>query len=226
MPIEDFVSFCADQFSSLSDIKAGDEAINDAIQRNHANIEKWCVYQKLALVSTFYKTPIYNTRKLANHIFVHGEMLDRYLSLGDLQAVAIIRQGHNIRTRNNNEWDFFSFASKYACWHEPNKYAIFDRLVAKLLVDLNKQLHFCETPVNRRQFDGTNGYACFKDIIDNFSERFNLVSARYKQLDQGMWVWAKCRYKPNDVMEVLEGVKRQFVNLVTPQVNGSGVWWV
>lgn len=182
---------CSDVFEKTDRFAIPDRIIASAITKFQENDTIDAVLPKTILINSFYATQIYDTERAASHILTTDT--DARLASGDLTLVDSIRHGHGIITKKSGrERDFYSFATKYAALHEPSKFPIFDSLVMKLLTQLNKQLKFCPNFTQGKLRD----YQFYVSAIDELIGFTDLKSFRYKQLDQGLWIYAKHIYTP------------------------------
>lgn len=91
---------------------------------------------KCSALNDFYSTNIFGIHTLAEHILSLNidERLHQvdYSLIGDIAKVEV----------NGKEHCFYSFATKYCSHHLPEKYAIYDNYVEKVLLSMNKKEPF------------------------------------------------------------------------------------
>ena len=135
---------------------------------NNNNFEE--VLIKCAVIDNFSSTNVFDLYKMAEHIL--GKHIDERLKDGDYSLVddiAKIEIGGKERT-------FYSFASKYCHYHNPEKFAIYDSYVAKVLcVFLNKKEN------------ELRDYKTFMEALNDFSQRYHLENYKYDNLDKYLW---------------------------------------
>lgn len=174
-------------------IKNAEKALEKLIKKfpNHKSLDE--VYLKVTAINSLYSTNIYDTYKMAYHIFknVNGNIDDR-LEQGDPQLIADIASGHGIKNKQKEEdienekkdKHFYSFATKYCSFHNSNKYAIYDMLIQDLLIKFYKG----DKEIN---YGSLRDYKKFMGVINKFREDNNLESLTLKQIDMYLWLEAK-----------------------------------
>ena len=186
----------ADIFESNDQFSLSDKVIKSAFEQFPGNEVLSTVLPKVILINAFYSTQIYSTEKIARHILTI--YCDSRLDRGDLSLIDSIRHGHGIiKKSSGREIDFYSFATKYAALHKPDRFPIFDSLVARLLPRLNKELCFYPglRQVNLRD------YSVFVSVVDALSDAAELADMKYKRLDQGLWILAKRQFDRSNLTE-------------------------
>lgn len=160
------------------------------IMRENNKIED--VYLKVTAINSLYSTNIYDTYKIAHHIF-HIKDIDKKLEDGDLSVVNEIARGHKI-PNTEKEKNFYSFATKYCSFHNPKNYPIYDGLIQNLLIEYNnskiEDFKFCEPKIN---YDYLRDYEKFKETIEKFKSHFSLTKFELKEIDMFLWLYAKDR---------------------------------
>lgn len=200
----------ADLFLEVERYRLADQVIGPIIKRLPGNKNEIDVLTKVVVINSLYATSIYDVVSIAKHIVSLD--LDEKLIVGDLSVVKNIRRGHEIRTKaKGTEIDFYSFATKYANFHKPNFYPIFDNLVKKLVAHLNEEMKF------HRRFAQTQllDYTVYKDVIDSLMQTVGRSNVGYKEFDQGLWVYAKYRFD----QDKLPGAVQQGMERIIARVN-------
>ena len=87
--------------------------------------------------------------------------------------------------------NFYSFATKYAHFHQPNLYPMYDNLVMRLLCAANKTMGFHK---KFKQSD-LKKYSDYKSVIDSLAQHLGIADWGYKKIDQGLWKCAKDLFK-------------------------------
>lgn len=195
MVLSDILTLGYECFHSIHRYHMGDEVISSTINNFPINTDLIEVYRKVVLINSLYGTAIYDTFKIAEYICSLN--IDTKIQSGDISLIDDIRVGHGILTPNNNQYNFYSFATKYSNWHSPEYFPIYDNLVKRLLFELNNEFNFHD---NFEQIDLSN-YATLKAVIDSITNFTNLQHFRYKKIDTGLWVYAKFKYMPNTLPE-------------------------
>lgn len=135
---------------------------------------------KCSALNDFYSTNIYDIHTLAQHILRLG--IDARLVQGDLSLVNDIARVEI----NGKERFFYSFATKYCSHHQPEKFAIYDNYVEKVLVSINRKEHFANF-----KSEGLKDYNTYMRVILEFQQHFGLTQFSIKQLDQYLWQLGK-----------------------------------
>jgi len=150
---------------------------------NNTKVEDILV--KVALLNDFYSTMIIRTDQVAEHI-LNIKDIDERLKEGDrnlvneIANVSITSLGGESKDRN-----FFSFATKFCCNHQPEKYAIYDRFVAQALWKFIKE----DLKGGYKQAD-LRDYPKFHEIIEKFRDYYHL-DCGLRDLDRYLWIHGK-----------------------------------
>lgn len=86
------------------------------------------IYLKVAAINTLYSTNIYDTYRIAYKIFNNVKNLDERLKKFSPNLIGEIAKGHGIPSIAK-EKNFYSFATKYCSFHNPNEYPIYDSYI-------------------------------------------------------------------------------------------------
>ena len=157
--------------------KALDKLFMDICQRND-NIED--VLIKCSSLNDFYSTNIFDIHTVAQHIL--SLQIDERLKAGD---PSLVNEIAHVEVNGKGHF-FYSFATKYCSHHKPERYAIYDNYVEKVLLSMNKRKHFA----NFKRED-LKDYETYMSIIRAFQQRFGLMQYNIKQLDQYLWQLGK-----------------------------------
>lgn len=135
---------------------------------------------KCSALNDFYSTNIFGIHTVAQHI-LHLNIDQRlrqldYSLVNDIAKVEV----------NGKKRFFYSFATKYCSHHLPEKYAIYDNYVEKVLVSMNRKECFA----NFKKED-LKDYETYMDVIRRFRQHFDLAQYSIKQLDQYLWQLGK-----------------------------------
>ncbi len=85
----------------------------------------------------------------------------------------------------------FVFATKYCSFVEPEKYPIYDSLVAGGLMYFHKKKALIEGKLDFEGIRQNCDYEMFKDIIDEFKRQYELDQCPYKDIDKYLWLVGK-----------------------------------
>lgn len=138
---------------------------------------------KCSTLNDFYSTNIYDIHSVAQHILMLN--IDDRLKDGDLslvQDIACVKVGNPPKERN-----FYSFATKYCSHHQPEKYAIYDSYVEKVLMDFKKR----NNCFSFFKLENLRDYKCYMNVIIDFQNYYGLTQFTFKELDQYLWQLGK-----------------------------------
>jgi hypothetical protein len=173
------LKLCSQRFSAHPTYADAETAITKIISAIPTHTELPGVLAKVAVIKTLYATTLYDTGSMARHICSIPD-IDYSLSHGNLVIVDRIRQGHGITSRKTiKEMDFYSFATKYCSFHNREAYPVFDNLVADLVKGLLNAT------------GDMRNYGFFTSCIDNIRQQYATDLETYKDIDMGLWVYAK-----------------------------------
>lgn len=158
----------------------------DRFPRNNQLHEVLCKVTTLnALYSTqiaTYSEAIPNLVDVAKHIQQNADKIDPALAAGLPDIVDFIAA---VKVSGKKDRFYFSFATKYSSWHNPNAYPIFDSKVEKYLHSFKSEpmlMQCFETGEEKWR------YRHFLKLIDVFRERFGLTSFGYRELDKFLYM--------------------------------------
>ena len=147
---------------------------------------------KAKLLNLFYSTGIQAMNVMVNKILGVAN-IDSRLKKGDLNLVADIAviQLSDGKKRNN-----YSFATKYCALHQPDKYPIYDSIVANVLLYLlknnkippytlrGKKQAENDTCKNIGEYEkALHDYPYYVKVYDSFCRAYNLSSLSYRDVD-------------------------------------------
>ena len=163
VPVEAMIKICQETFPK-----------ND-------NLEE--VLLKCATINTFSSTNVFDLLSVANHIV--DLQIDERLAYKDLSLVNDIAKIEI----GGKEHNFYSFASKYCHYHNPETYAIYDRYVDKVLCLFLKE--FCNIRGEQlREYDE------FILVIKEFRQHYNLDNLSLEDLDKYLWQLGRWYFNP------------------------------
>lgn len=132
---------------------------------------------KVTAINSLYKTRIMSVDYLINHII--NLNIDTKLAIGDSK---IVNQMAQIEI-NGKKYNFYSFATKYACEVEPYQYPFYDNYVSRALNDLQEKFNFTS------KFTQTDlrDYTKYKNIVYDFREFFQLHNFSMQDICRYLW---------------------------------------
>lgn len=143
---------------------------------DHKN--KAAVEVKVKLLNLLYSTYILATNRMTAHILGINE-IDARLKKGDKSLVEEIA---NIQI-GGKKYNFYSFATKYCAYHNPEAFPIYDNIVSKVLTMLNKGKE-SDSAYEKK----LRNYAEYTQIYDTFMKDYGLWRyLTYRQVDAYLW---------------------------------------
>ena len=112
-------------------IKNSDKCLRELISAFPSNKILSEVYLKVVAINSLYSTNIFDTYRLAHHIFTR-ENFDHRVKKVDSILVEDIATEHGIKKKR-----LYSFATKYCSWHNMD-YPIYDGYIKRLLTSYLK----------------------------------------------------------------------------------------
>jgi hypothetical protein len=157
-----------------------ESALRELFERYPKNTQPSHVLLKVAAVNALYHTNIYAVETVALHIAEHGAAIDAAFAAGEPEIVDLISR---VEVKKGKTRQFFSFASKYASWHRPGEYPIYDSRVYGYLSHVKRETNLFGF------LTGTDwNYARFKGEMSQFREHFQLNDCTYKELDAFLYM--------------------------------------
>lgn len=149
---------------------------------NNKDVED--VLVKVATLNDFYSTQIFSVYPVAKHI-VRLNIDDR-LRNGDLDLVNDIA---SVKMEDGADKNFYSFATKYCSHHQPEKYAIYDSYVEKVLKYFRNLDGFSEFADSELK-----DYKMFNKVLYDFRMFYGLEKYNLKLLDRYLWLLGKEKF--------------------------------
>lgn len=140
---------------------------------------------KCATINAFSSTNVYDLYSMAIHIV--ESHIDQKLKNGDLSVVKSISQVF-IGGKPRN---FYSFATKYCHYHNPQKFPIYDSYVAKVLCSFPNDFRIIKEKELRT-------YETFVNTLTEFNDHYGL-DLSFVDLDKYLWClgrWYLNPYEP------------------------------
>lgn len=135
------------------------------------------VILKAAALNQLYSTNIYAVAEMARHIVGRG--VDPLLEIGSPGAVDVIAKV----TFGGKPWRFYSFATKYCSFHNPERYPIYDRFIDQALRHYRKVDHFAVfSNADLREYER------LINIIASFRRFYGLEGFTFKAIDKFLWL--------------------------------------
>lgn len=144
------------------------------------------VEKRIHFLNGYYHTRVPVEPMRDSIIYLHrSEKLDELIKVGAEEAVIIIAdcEGKN----------YFSFATKYCCFANPDKYPIYDSMSIKALERFNYYMYFYEDEIDFEKMRIAKEYEKYRNIVNKFREKIKLEDEElnYKNLDKFLWLTGK-----------------------------------
>jgi len=180
-PTKSEVEKYLDIWNDVENLHKTEEALRNLFKGCHANNKDGSdVLVKVYALNNAFNVFMLSQVRMAKHIT--NENIDDGLRLGDLAIIDKIRSGHGIRNRHGTEINFYSFATKYCSFHEPDKYPLFDSNVKRALI-------YFKTNCSKEFILNNNfrEYKDFRSTIENFQKVFGLQKS-FRNIDKYLYL--------------------------------------
>lgn len=175
---------------------------------------------KVKLLNLFYSTGIQATSKMTEHI-LGIKNIDKRLTNGDktlVPEIAELTLSTGVRTN-------YSFATKYCALHQPDKFPIYDSIVASAICSLFKQNYLPpfkyvsrrsgnEQEYTQQEFlDKLHDYDFYVTVYDLFMKLYDLQKLGYRKVDWYVWGAYKQngeKYKIEELAPISESKYHQY----------------
>jgi hypothetical protein len=154
-------------------------ALQELFQQYPGNSDLRHVLLKVVAVNSLYHTNIFALDTVARHIHANHKEIDAALAAGSHEIVDKIARV----TIQGKKYNFFSFATKYCNWHQPEKYCIYDSRVDQYLWNLHMQNSFAAF-LHPNLWD----YPKFHSIVIAFRDFHGLHAFTLKELDKFLYL--------------------------------------
>lgn len=140
---------------------------------------------KCSTLNCLANTVIYEVQYVAERILKLN--IDDRLKQGDLSLVDDI--AYKVKDANNQvSRSYYSFASKYCSYHQPDKFSIYDRYVDIVLWELKNMYHYSDF-----KHDDLKEYQGYMNALEDFRNYFGFPEKDFskKALDKYLWLFGK-----------------------------------
>jgi hypothetical protein len=178
LPTEDLVRAASAGFAE----DVGERALKHLFAQFPCNNDRAHILLKVVTLNRIYSAGIFAVYDVADHIY--RQEIDAELSSGVQEVVDRIARV-TIHS-SGKERRFWSFATKYCSWHNPDSYPIWDSRVCRYFKSLNRYL----ISVNQAPFrdpEMWTRYREFRNLVDEFRIRYKLDLLSYKEVDMFLW---------------------------------------
>lgn len=139
---------------------------------------------KCSTLNGLASTVIFEVQYVAERILKLN--IDNRLEQGDFSLVKAIasKEGDPILPKT-----FYSFATKYCSYHQPDKYSIYDRYVALVLTELQERDCYSDF----KRIEDLTDYNRYMKTLDDFRTYYGFPENEYskKKLDKYLWLLGK-----------------------------------
>lgn len=176
-----------------------ERCLNKYFQNNIENTNLINVIIKTTILDSFYATRLKMPTKIANHIIsiknvdylLKNEKINKYdLSKSYIppsKPLTVV----DIISNPPNQYNNFSFATKYCNFHYPGKYIIYDSYIKKFLLRLQKNNFFgSEIKIKYNDSSFRKDYTLFHTVYTKFLEMSKLDKLEnfsFKLIDKYIW---------------------------------------
>jgi hypothetical protein len=168
-----------------------------------SNTDDADAFLKTVILDQLYKTRIdyIDINAVVQNVvtLARNSRLDEMMCRGDYEAVELIYNYPGHRKL------YYSFATKFCSWHNPDAYPIYDGNVDECLWGYRKQDAFDH--FNRKSL---GDYRKFIDALNSFRGFYGLTSIHFKNLDKFLFrlggrILAERRSEPSEIQEAIAG---------------------
>ena len=177
LPTPELVRAACQQFDNEDALVEG--TLTELFEQYPRNDDPRHVLLKVVAVNSLYHTMIFSVRTVAEHIYANHAEIDRILAAGSPEIIDVIAK---IKV-NGKLFNFLSFASKYASWHNPSAYPIYDSHVDEYLWKLQKQNNFASF-----LHPDLWSYPRFVKILNEFRSFHKLQAFSFKEIDKFLFL--------------------------------------
>ena len=176
-PTPERVKAACEQFDQENEL--AEQALTELFRQYPGNSDPRHVLLKVVAVNSLYRAMIFDVVTVASHIHTHHEEIDEALAAGSPEIVDKISK----IVVKRRPFNFFSFASKYASWHNPLAYPIYDSHVDHHLWALQNQSNFSSF-----LHPDLWNYAKFLKIMTDFRSFHKLDKFSFKEIDKYLFL--------------------------------------
>ena len=183
-----------DAYNRMESYSIQENILQQLVNKYPDHKNKAAVEVKVKLLNLFYSTYILATNRMTAHIY-GMKKIDIRLKSGDKSLVKEIAT----LTIDGKSYDFYSFATKYCAYHNPDAFPIYDNIVANVLIQLFMDGNLPPyTYTTKRNVD--NGYSktafqeklrdydFYVQVYDTFMKEYGLWGKlSYRKVDAYLW---------------------------------------
>jgi hypothetical protein len=136
----------------------------------------------VVLINELYSTNIYRTDLITEHIYINRNTIHTLIKNGESKAIELVAKGHGIK-----ELNFYSFASKYCNYFNPEEFPIYDSYIENMLCAYKVQ----DTSFEKFKRSSLKDYETFRNIIRKFRSHYELENFQLRDIDKFLWLYGK-----------------------------------
>ena len=182
-------------YNKMSSYRIQEEVLQYLVVKYPDHKNEAAVDSKAKLLNLFYSTGIQATNLMTQNILSIAN-IDARLKKGDLSLVPEIA---TLRLSNGDVRFNYSFATKYCALHQPEKFPIYDSIVADTFASLFEKGLLPKYRYQRGKSSSPNTftksefaaklkeYKFFVEFYDYFKELFDLKDLTYREVDSYIW---------------------------------------
>jgi len=178
-PTPDLVREYIEKWKADRNFVLADACIRDLFSLYPLNTDIRHILVKISVINQLFNTNIFAPIPVAKHIVgLNVDQLFKSESLFVVDKIAEVSIGEKNRS-------FYSFATKYAHYHVPNIYAIYDSYVARVIT------HFGVLNGIRFSRNDLRKYTTYSLTIAWFRGQYGLKEFSVRELDIFLWIFGK-----------------------------------
>lgn len=184
-----------DGYKKMESYSIQEELLRCLAKKYPGHSNKAAVDTKVKLLNLFYSTGIQATNKMSENILSIKD-IDKRLSEGDKSLIPEIAT----LTFDGKKRYNYSFATKYCAYHQPEKFPIYDSIVAMTFISFfekgllpkykccNRKTTIKGTYTKAEFATKLKEYDFFVDVYDYFMEQYDLKgNFTYRAIDSYIW---------------------------------------
>jgi hypothetical protein len=184
-------------YEKMESYRIQEDLLQRLVKKYPDHKNKAAVETKVKLLNLFYSTGIQATNKMSENILSIRD-IDKRLSKGDKSLIPeIATLSFDDKKRYN-----YSFATKYCAYHQPEKFPIYDSIVAMTFISffekgllpkykccsLKSKVEDTDTYTKAEFKEKLKGYDFFVDVYDYFMKLYDLKGYfTYREIDSYIW---------------------------------------
>jgi len=184
-PTVELISRYIKEWDTTNHYQTYDVALRDLFHHHYPdNSDLNSVLIKLVALNDFYKTNVYEIYEVAQYYLTCN--IDERLRRNDYQLVNDLAKRGTLKKR------YYSLATKYCSFHNPDHFPIYDSYVEKMLVAFKKNGYLPSIQFNKEDL---KDYTKFQQIMINFKKLYDFGQFSLRDLDKFVWAMGKDKFR-------------------------------